>query len=215
MFTIDLLKGRNLPEKSGWREIAMAYAAMSVLAVCAIAVSGSYLSNKRNIKQQQLVIDGYNLRIDEMAGDKAMADSIAAESQDIRACLIDVSSALKNQVQWSDMLLAINESLSENLNIDQLDVRVKTVPMIVPQKDNPDTKVTITVPARTLVISLFTSEGSEGDLAVRKFQKKLLTREPFKKYIREIVIALREPDLIKGGKVIRYELNCIFNIEEL
>lgn len=215
MFTIDLLKGRNLPEKGGWREMAIAYAAMSILIVCAIVVSRGYFTNKKTMIEQEQIVNAYELRLKEMQGDKALADSIVSDSRSIRASLVDVGSALRRQVQWSDMLLAINDSLVDSLNINKLDVTVRKVQRAVPQKGDPNKKINISVPARTLVVSLFSHVGGNGDEAIRKFQKKLLKTEPFKKYVREIVIALREPDTIDGREVIRYELNCIFKVREL
>ena len=127
----------------------------------------------------------------------------------------DVGSALRCQVQWSNMLLAINDSLVDSLNINKLDVTIRKVQRTVSQKGNTDKKINISVPARTLVVSLFSHSGGNGDVEIRKFQNNLLKTESFKKYVSEIVIALREPDTINGVDVIRYELNCIFKVREI
>ena len=143
-----------------------------------------------------------------------MADSIVADGQRIQASLVEVNSTLRRYVQWSSMLLAINNSLPDGLAVNKLDVAVRNVRRLVSQKGNPDKKVNISVPARTLALSLLSDVDDNGDAAIQQFQKKLLGTEPFKKHVREIVIALREPDNVNDSEVIRYELNCILKIRE-
>ena len=72
------------------------------------------------------------------------------------------------------MLLAINNSLPDGLAVNKLDVAVRNVRRLVSQKGNPDKKVNISVPARTLALSLLSDVDDNGDAAIQQFQKKLL-----------------------------------------
>lgn len=213
MYQINLLKRRQLPDNH-WGGIVLTGITFIIPVVLAFAISIGYFKDRSAYNVQKEKLSDYEFQLREMDNAKIRADGVASEIQSISASLLDVSEFLGRYIQWSDILLAISENLPDTLLVNKLDVTRKTVTRLVDQRYGDKKKINILIPARTLVVSLYSISGEGDDASVRQLQRNLIESEAFKRSVKDVVIATREPDKISGKDVVRYELNCVFKIDE-
>jgi len=213
MYQINMLKGRQLPENH-WVGIVLTGITFIIPVVLAFGISIGYFNGRASFNAQQEKLSDYEFQLRELDSAKGRTDSIVSDIQRMSASMSDVKEYLGRQIQWSDILLAISNNLPDTLYVDKLDVTRKAVNKLVDQRYGDKKKINIIIPARTLVISLYSLSSEGDDAAVRKLQRNLIESEAFKKSVNDVVIAARVPDVISGKEVVRYELNCVFKIAE-
>lgn len=213
MYQINMLKGRQLPEDH-WVGIVLTGIAFLIPVVLAFAISIGYFNDKSNLSDQQEKLTDYEFQIREMEGAKTRVDSVVSEIHKVSASLSDVGEVLARHTQWTDILMAISDNLPDTLQVNKLDVKCRTVTRTVDQRYGDKKKINISIPARTLVISLYSVSGEGDDAAVRDLQRSLIESESFQRCVKDVVIAAREPDNVDGKDVVRYELNCVLKIDE-
>lgn len=212
MYQIDMLKGRQLPDNN-LLGIFVAGVAFMIPIALAFVISIGYFNGKAAISVQNDKLREYELELREMEEAKGRVDVVVSSNEKISASLADVGDVLLRHTQWTDILLAISDNLGDSLRVNKLNVMRRTVSKTVDQRYGTKKKINISVPARTLVISLYSVGGGGDDAAVRQLQKNLVEAQAFSDRVTDVVIALREPDIVDGVNVVRYELNCIMKVD--
>jgi hypothetical protein len=213
MYQINMLKGSQLHEKH-WPSILLAGIAFVVPIALAFVISIAYFNDKAALVTQDEKISDYEFQLRDMEEAKKRVDSVVLAIQNKTSSLSDVEEVLGRHIQWSDILIAISENLPDTLVVNKLEVIKSSAKRIVDRRYGVKKKINITIPARTLVISLY-SESAEGDdAAVRNLQRNLIKSAAFQRCVKDVVIATREPDSIDGKDVVHYELNCILKLDK-
>jgi len=213
MFTIDLLKGQGVPAKSKPEGIAVAAVTLAVPIVVAILVFGLYVSNSIAISIQKQEITGYEAKINEFSDALELQKLFEKERIAIGNCLSEVSSSIGRHTQWSPVLLALVESMPDSMVLTKLEVKERLLKREITKKDDAQTKREISVPARTLRISLSGNPRYNCDRAVRLFRDRLRFSTVLGPKLESVRISEQdfgEPD---GEKVVSYEIDCIFKPE--
>ena len=112
VFTIDLLKGEGIPEKSEPKAIAIAAVAAAVPFVIALVIFGCYLSNRVTISGQKQAIANYQAKIDKFSEAVQQQKSLENQKNTINGHLSEISFALCRHTQWSPILEAPDTSVS-------------------------------------------------------------------------------------------------------
>jgi hypothetical protein len=212
MYQLDMLKGRQQPDNN-LLGILFTGVAFVIPLVLAFVISIGYFNAKAAISAQNDKLSDYECELREMEQAKGRVDTVVLRNQTISASLADVGDVLLRHTQWTDILLAISDNLPDSLRVNKLDVMRRMVTKTVDQRYGAKKKINISVPSRTLVVSLYSLGGNGDDAAVRKLQKSLAETKAFSERVKDIVIALREPDVVEGTDVVRYELNCIMKVD--
>jgi hypothetical protein len=210
MYEINMLKERQLPGNH-WLSMAALGVAFVVPLVLAFIMSMVYFEDKASLAIEQEALSDYEFQLREFDDARKRVDSIVLENQQMSASLSDVVEVLGRHSQWTDILLTISHNLPDTLRVNKLDVIGKMVTRTVDQRYGDKKKINISVPTRTLVVSLYSVSADGNDAAVRDFQRSLMVAEVFQECVKDVMIALREPDKIQGNDVVRYELNCVLN----
>lgn len=210
MITMDLLKGQALPVRSNVKGAAITGVAFSVPAVLLLVILGSYFHDRIRIDTQSRVLEKYESKFDNLKAGLEREKSLQEKRSNLNLCLAEVSGAMNNQVQWSQILMLLSEHLPESMVVDRLEVKVKQMSVIVPKKSDPTRKINVPRSIRTLSISMYSLAEGEGDRAVKIFQQKLMKSESFTAVVKEVIIASRIPDKSGDKDIIRYELDCAF-----
>lgn len=210
MYEIDMLKGREAAGNN-WFGMVLTGAAFFMPVALAFVISIGYFNDKASISAYREEVSDYEFQLREMEGEKKRIDGVTSKNEKQSAWLGDVGEVLSRHSQWTNILMAIRENLPDSLLVNKLDVNRKMVTMVVDQRYGDEKKINVSVPVRTLVISLYSTNGQSDDAAVRGFQRSLVAAEAFRKRVKDVVIALRKPDVVEGRDVVRYELNCIMN----
>ena len=209
MFTIDLLKGQGIPIKSRPEGIVIASVTLAVPIIIAIAMFGFYLRNRTiiSIKKQDIV--NYEAKIDKLSDAVKLQKSLENEKVVYSSCLSEVASSIDRHTQWSPILAELVQNMPDSVVLTGLDVRQTFLKRKVPQEDDPQKKIDITVPVRTLHMSVYGGLQLSSSGAVREFRDRLLASTLIGPKLEDIRVSQRSTR-VEDKNVISYEIDCIF-----
>ncbi|MHC4174953.1 MAG: hypothetical protein ACYST5_18725 [Planctomycetota bacterium] len=209
MFTVDLLKGRGVPLRSGPGGIAIAAATVVIPIICAITMFGLYLHNRIIVSIQQSEIVRWEAKIAKLSDAVKRKKSLEKEKVVYADCLSEVKSSLDRHTQWSPVLATLVESMPNSVVLTDLEVRQHFIKREVPQKDNPEKMIDIDIPVRTLRMGVRGRPQYNCDKAVRDFQDRLRSSDILGPRLEDITVS-QESDTLEGREIVSYEIDCVF-----
>jgi len=209
MYSIDLLKGKGIPARSKPEGIVVIAVTTLVPVIFALVMVGFYLNNKITINLRKHEVAGFERKIDNLSEAMSIYRSYSQKKGRIQQCLTEASGAIGRRSQWSGILVAIAENMPESLVLKRLSLKQSTTRVKVPDKNNPDTKVEITVPFRTLSMLLDSPADRQTDKAVKEFREKLRSSSVLSSQVEDIAVS-QEVGFVGNKEMITYDLKCIF-----
>ncbi len=211
MFTIDLLKGRGIPVKSGPTGVAFAAITIMIPLGLAIAMLGSYLNNKIVIAVEKNNVAGFEKKInsDEIEHALRVAKLLKQQEQDLHDSLSEVSSIIANHTQWTTVLETIVNNMPTSMVMTRIEVKDESRKVKRAKKDDPEKIVTVAIPVRILRMSLMGNLQNNYDKEVRDFRDSLLCDELLGPKLEEIRVA-QEFDKVDDRDVVSYEMYLVF-----
>ena len=209
LFTIDLLKGQGIPIKSRPDSIAVAAVIFAVPLIIAIVMFGYYLHTRIVISIQKQRIINYEAKIDELSDAVQLQKSFEKEKSAINSCLSEVSYSIGRHTQWSPVLVVLTENMPGSVLLTALEVKQHSLKRKVPTKDDSKKMVNVTVPARTLNMSVCGSAQSGCDKQVKDF-RDCLRFSPLLKTKLEGIIVSQDFDTLGDQDVVSYQIGCVF-----
>lgn len=212
MFTIDLLKGQGIPIKNGPGGLVIAAMAFAVPIFVAMAMLGFYLSNGIVIKVTRQEIVNYEKNIGTLSDAVKLQGSFEKEKNNINSCLSEALSSVGKHTQWSPVLATVVENMPDSMVLTRLEVKQRSVNKKVPQKDDPNKMIEVSVPASTLQMSVSGRSQAKNDKAVKDFKDSLRLSALLAPKLEDIIIS-QKSDTFEGRDVVSYEIDCIFKPE--
>jgi hypothetical protein len=212
MFTIDLLKGRGIPVKSGPWGVVIAAATFAVPVFVIIVMLGFYISNRIVIKVAKQEIVSCEKSIEILSDAVKLQESLENQRNNINNCLSEALSSVGKHTQWSPILATVVENMPDSMVLTRLEVQRRSVSKKVPQKDDPGKMIDVSVPASTLKMSVSGRSQANNDKAVKDFKDRLRLSALLATKIEDIVIS-QKADIFEGQDVVSYEIDCIFKPE--
>ena len=209
MFTIDLLKGRGIPEKSRPEGIVIAVVSIVLPVIIAIVMLGFYLSNRIIISVQKQELANYEENIGKLSAAVKLQESFEKEKGMISSCLLEISSSINRHTQWSPILVTLAETMPDSLVLTRLEVKQSSVRKKVPQKNDPKKMVDISVPVRMLKMSVSGNPRFNCDKAIRDFKDSLRFSDSLGPKLENIEVS-QKPETLENQNVVSYEIDCIF-----
>ncbi len=211
MFTIDLLKGRGIPVKSGPTRVAFAAITAIIPLGLAIAMLGSYLNNKIVIAVEKSNIATLEKKINSSEVEHALrvAKLLNRQEQDLHNTLSEVSSTIGSHTQWTPVLETIVNNIPTSMIMTAIEVKDETRKVKRAQKDDPEKVVTVAIPVRILRMSLVGNLQNNYDKEVRDFRDSLLCDELLGPKLEEIRVA-QEFDKVDDRDVVSYQMYLVF-----
>ncbi len=209
MFTIDLLKGEGVPAKSSPEGIAVVAVTFVVPIIIAMVMVSFYLSNIINISVQKQEVVRYKKKIDGLSDVVEMQKSFEEEKRAINSCLTEALSSITRHAQWSPVLMTLVENMPDSVVLTKLEVKQRSVKREVPRKDDPKKTTFISVPVRTLQVSVYGSPHSNCDKAVRDFGDRLRSSDLLGPKLEDIRVS-QGFDILENQNVVSYEIDCVF-----
>ena len=209
MFTIDLLKGQGVPRKSRPVGMVAAVVAVAVPVIAAAAVFSCYLRNAIAISIKKQAVAGYEAKIDKLSDAVKLHKSREQDKSLYINSLSEVKSSIVNHTQWSDVLAAVVQNLPDAVVLTKLEVIQQHAKKKVPSKDDPKKTIDISVPVKTLKISVAANPESNCDEAVREFRNRLLRSQSLQQSLAGINVSATSGTLGEQ-EVISYEIDCNF-----
>ncbi len=212
MFTIDLLKGQGIPTKSRPEGIVIASVALAVPIIIAIAMISFYLRNSIIISIKKNDIVNYEAKVSKLSDAVKLQKTIEKEKIIYSGCLSEVKSSIGRHAQWSPILETLVQNIPDSVVLEKLSIAQSSVRRKVPQKDNPKTMVDITIPIRTLHMSVYGSSRTDCGEAVREFRNRLWSSSVLGPKLENIRVSQKSAR-IESKDVISYEIDCVFKPE--
>ncbi|MHC4395176.1 MAG: hypothetical protein ACYS1A_05935 [Planctomycetota bacterium] len=209
MFEIDLLQGQGVPIKAKPRDIAIAAVAFAVPSIVAIVMFGAYLKNRVDLSIQTNQIANYETKIIELSDAVELQKNFEQQKSVINTTLTEAKSALARHTQWSPILVELVKNMPDTVILTRLEVKQHFTKRKVPKKDDPERTVDISVPVRTLRITLNADPQSNSDLAVKSFRDSLLASTVIGQKLEDLRIS-QEVETFLGREVVSYEIDCVF-----
>jgi Tfp pilus assembly protein PilN len=209
MFTIDLLKGKGVPAKSRPRNVAIGAAVVAVPVIIATAMFSLHLRNKVVISIQKNAIANFKTKISEMADAIEYQKSFEEQKTIYNNSLSEVSDNLDRHVQWSPVLVTLVKNMPESVVLTSLDVKQRSTRIKVPQKDDPKKTIEVSVPVRSLQMTVAGRPESNSDEEIRDFSERLRSSSLLGPRLENIRVA-QGIGKLKEEEVITYQIDCIF-----
>ena len=131
------------------------------------------------------------------------------EEQNLKNSLSEVSGAIRRRMQWSPVLEIIVNNMPKSMVLRSINVRQESRKVKKPQNDNPEKKVDVVVPIKTLVLSMVGTVNGNYDQEVRTFRDSLMAEKLLSSRLEDIRVA-QEMDKRNDMDIISYEIFLVF-----
>lgn len=212
LFTIDLLKGRGIPVKSGPAGIAITAVTAIVPVILVIMIFGFRSQDKVMMSLQKQKIKSLEQKINRLSN--AVENQRVLEQEKIQAsqCISEVNSLIGKYTPWSPILTTIIENMPGTVVLTDLSVKLDSVEKEVPKPDEPNKKIKINVPVNKLSLTISDQGRGNCDEAVRDFQDRLRSSPVLGSMLAKIDVS-QKTDNVEGKAVVSYTIDCLFKPE--
>ncbi len=208
MYTVDLLVGEGIPIRSRPGGIALASLIIVVPLLIGLGMTSFYLDGEviLSIQRQQLS----NIESASAALSHALQrkESLEQEKAQAAGVLSQIKATVEEYTQWSQTLDALVENLSETLVLTRLEAKLGTIQQKVPAKDDPTRKVEVSVPVRTLKLSVCGRQAGTALDAVQSLQENLRS-SPIIGPMLDTITVSQNVVLLDNQQAVMYELECV------
>jgi len=211
VFTIDLLKKQGIPIKNMPGGMVLLATAFFVPAILTIIMIGNYVYSSMIFSTQKRMLKEYEDKIAQFSARLEIKQSLGEEADSIILSLRETADYIDHEMQWSPILIFLAKNIPESLTLEKLNVMTGLVTKMIPKRYDPERKVSISLPKRTLSITLSGTEQAGSDQAVHKLQQVLRASTILAPKIEDVRIVSQKAG--EDNDVIFYELHCIFKIE--
>jgi len=154
MHTIDLLKGKGIPEKTTLRGVAIVIFGVLVPCFVAAGMLYEYLRYKAIIPILTEAVVKEQVKIDKLSAAVKLNETLETNKKLITERLLEVSSCVDKYVQWSPVLVTLASNMPDNMVLTALTANRKNVRKMIPQENDPNKTVGVAVPTRTLALNI-------------------------------------------------------------
>ncbi|MHC4645449.1 MAG: hypothetical protein ACYTBJ_08100 [Planctomycetota bacterium] len=212
MFTIDLLKGEGVPVKSGPERIVVTVVTLTVPLFVALIMIGLYANNSIAMSIQNQQIASYQGMTEKLSDAVEFQQEFESRKNTINGSLAEVAASIGRHVQWSPILVTVARNMPESMVLNKLDVKLDSERRTVPMKDDPKKTVQVSVPVRTLQITVSGDSQRDHNKAVRDFKERLWASTVLRPKLKDIFME-RKTDKDKDRDVVFWNIDCIFKSE--
>lgn len=208
MFSIDLLKGKELPEKPDLRKSALK-AVPILIPLLAVTVLGAMIHHDGSkLKNHRQTLQENQKTIDLHSNDMAEYNEVSGQINGLKSCLNDISKALSYRVQVSDVMLELVQAMPEGIFLYEMDMERESAKEKIKIPDSKKTKQKLVV-RRKLNLVLCGYDASGSDLAVQEYVAELKTLPLISKIFSDIKPSARQAGEVSGRSAIYYEIECV------
>jgi hypothetical protein len=211
MFTIDLLKGKGIPENSGPAGMAIAAATFTLPIVIVLFIFGSYVSGKIKNAIKEGELKTLQAKVNNVSLEDAVKNQkrLENEKQLLNNSLTEVSSSISGHTQWSPVLVAIIQNIPQNVVLRTIEVKYESRKIKRPKDDDSGKTVEAVISVRTLHLSMVGTGSGNYDRDVKAFRDALMADSYLAQRLDNIRVA-QEMDKVKDTNIVSYEIYLIF-----
>jgi Tfp pilus assembly protein PilN len=170
---------------------------------------GFYRRNKIIVSMKQQEVVKCQAEIDKLSDAVELHRQLEKTKVAYSSCLSEVKSSIKRHTQWSPVLATLMENIPDSVVLTSLKLEHNFVKTKISKKDNPEEKIEIDVPVRTLSLSMNGGHQTNCDEAIRDFRDGLRNSVFLGPKLDNIRVSKRS-ETLEGQNVVSYEMSCLF-----
>jgi len=207
MFSIDLLKGKGLPEKIDLKRSILKVLPILIPALAVTLFASAYQNDKALLQDRQQVLKSNQQQLGLYTEDVAEYNKINSKIKGMQKCLNDISKAMAYRVQVSEVFVELVQSLPENIFVYEMKLDRESVQEKIQQPDSGEVKQRLVV-RRKLKLALCGYDGNRSDAAVQEYVNTLNQSPLLTEVFSEIEPSARQQSEVDERSAICYEIEC-------
>ncbi|MHC4855068.1 MAG: hypothetical protein ACYS72_01530 [Planctomycetota bacterium] len=208
MFSIDLLKGKGLPQKLDVRKSALKAVPILIPLLAMGVFAASYQRNASMLRAQRQALAGNQRQIAQYTKDVMEYNKIDTQIKGLEKCLNDISKALSYRIQVSDLLTELVQALPESIFIYEMNMSRNAVNEKIQQENSAEVKQRLVV-RRHLKLVLCGYDPEKSDVAVQDYVSELEKSPLLTGLFVEMKPSARQQGEVDGRPAIYYEIDCV------
>ena len=208
MFSIDLLKGKGLPEKIDLKRSVLKVLPILIPVLAVTLFASAYQHDRASLQDQQQVLQNNQQQLDLYTEDVAEYNKIDSKIKGMEKCLNDISGAMIYRIQVSEVFVELVQALPENIFVYEMKLDRNSAKEKIPQPDSAEVKQRLVV-RRKLKLVLCGYDGDRSDAAVQEYVNALKQSPRLTKVFTEIKPSARQQGEVDGRPAIYYEIECV------
>jgi len=208
MFSIDLLKGKGLPQKLDIKKSALKVVPILIPLLAVGVFAASYQKDASALRAQRKTLLSNQQQIEQYTQDVLEYNKIDTRIKGLEKCLQDISKALSYRIQVSDLLMELVEVLPESIFMYEMSMNRNAVNEKIQQDNSAEVKQRLVV-RRQLKLVLCGYEAEKSDIAVQDYVSELGKSPLMKGLFVEIKPSARQQGEVDGRPAIYYEIDCV------
>lgn len=207
MFSIDLLKGKGLPEQIDSKRLVLKALPILIPALAVTLFASAYQHDRVSLQDQQQLLSSNQQQLSLHAEDIAEYNKINLKIEGMQKCLNDISKAMNYRVQVSEVLVELSQTLPENIFIYEMNLDRKSVQEKIQDPDSGEVKQRLVI-RRKLELVLCGYDADRSDAAVQEYVNALKQSPVLADIFTEIKPSARQQGEVDGRPAIYYEIEC-------
>ena len=208
MFSIDLLKGKGLPEKIDLKRSVLKALPILIPVLAITVFASAYQHDRASLRDQQQLLHSNQQQLGLYTEDIAEYNKINSKIKGMQKCLNDISRAMAYRVQVSEVFVELVQALPENIFVYEMKLDRNSVQEKIQQPDSGEVKQRLVV-RRKLKLVLCGYDGNRSDAAVQEYVNTLKQSPLLTEVFTEIKPSARQQGEVDGRAAIYYEIECV------
>jgi hypothetical protein len=213
MHTIDLLNGAGVERRgTAFGGVGLAVAVVLVPCLLAAGVLYQYWHNRTVLMTLERTVVTEQPKAGDLAGPAASHTALAEDRNRLVEKLGEVASRVERYNQWSPVLVTLAENMPDGMFLSELAAERADIRKTVPSAAYPEKAQVVTIPSRTLVLTVGGRPGRNYDAVVKEFTNQL-KRSTFLGPKLEDIVVSQEPGHLDGAAIVLYKMKCVFRTQ--
>jgi len=208
MFSIDLLKGKGLPQKLDVRKAALKAVPILIPLLAMAVFASSYQRNASALRSQRQALADNQRQIAQYTKEVAEYNRIDTQIKGLEKCLNDISKALSYRIQVSDLLTELVQTLPESIFMYEMNMSRNAVNEKIQQEGSAEVKQRLVI-RRQLKLVLCGYDPEKSDVAVQDYVGELGKSPLLTELFVEMKPSARQQGEVDGRPAIYYEIDCV------
>jgi Tfp pilus assembly protein PilN len=208
MFSIDLLKGKGLPQKRDMKKSLLRAVPILIPLLAVSVLAASYQRNSETLQDQRRTLVSNQQQIAQYTRDVMEYNTIEARIKGLEKCIKDISRALSYRIQVSDVLMELVQTLPDSIFIYEMNMNRNAVNEKIQQEGSAEVKQRLVV-RRQLKLVLCGYDAEKSDMAVQDYVSELGKSPLLNGLFVEIKPSARQQGEVDGRPAIYYEIDCV------
>ncbi|MHC4385534.1 MAG: hypothetical protein ACYTEU_01050 [Planctomycetota bacterium] len=208
MFSIDLLKGKGLPQTFDVKTSVLKTVPILIPLLAITVFAASYQRDRAMLNNQQQTLKSNQQQIEQYTKDMAEYNRVNTQIKGMEKCLKDISKALSYRIQVSDVLVELVQSLPDSIFIYEIKLDRNAQRIKDQQEDSAEVKQRLVV-RRQMQLVVCGYDAEQSDAAVQDYVNKLEQSPLLSEIFVEIKPSARQQGEVDGRPAIYYEIDCV------